>query len=122
DFAVIRFTPLLALLVCTSPAFAAEPEKIDLFRAGVGGYKLYRIPGVVVTKAGTVLAYCEARESDRGDWGTIDILLRRSTDGGKTWDNPRKIADVPGPKTKNPVALAQKLANTDDVTYNNPVM
>ncbi len=31
------------------------------------------------------------------------------------------IAEVPGPKAKNPVALAQKLANPDDVTYNNPV-
>ena len=113
---------LLALFAHCAPAFAAEPEKIDLFRAGEGGYKLYRIPGVVVTKSGTVLAYCEARKSDRGDWGAIDILLRRSTDGGKTWDGPRKIADVPGPKAKNPVALAQKLATTDDVTYNNPVM
>ena len=33
----------------------------------------------------------------------------------------QKISDVPGPKTKNPVALAQKLANPDDVTYNNAV-
>jgi sialidase-1 len=103
---------------------AAEPavEKIDLFEPNTGGYKLYRIPGVVVTAKGTVLAYCEARKSDRGDWGTIDILLRRSADGGKTWDAPRAIADVPGPKPKNPVALAQKLADPNDVTYNNPVM
>ena len=112
----------LALLALASPAVAAEPEKTDLFEAGTGGYKLYRIPGVVVTKSGTVLAYCEARKSDRGDWGTIDILLRRSADGGKTWGAPTKIADVPGPKAKNPVALAQKLASKDDVTYNNPVM
>lgn len=117
-----RLLTALALFAFCAPASAAEPEKIDLFRAGEGGYKLYRIPGVVVTKSGTVLAYCEARKSDRGDWGTIDILMRRSTDGGKTWDEPKKLADVPGPKAKNPVALAQKLANTDDVTYNNPVM
>ncbi len=119
---MIRLPAALALLALSAPAFAAEPEKTDLFHADKGGYKLYRIPGVVVTKSGTVLAYCEARKSDRGDWGTIDILLRRSADGGKTWDEPAKIADVPGPKEKNPVALAQKLANKDDVTYNNPVM
>jgi sialidase-1 len=117
-----RTLAALAILALAAQAFAAEPEKIDLFRAGEGGYKLYRIPGVVVTKAGTVLAYCEARKSDRGDWGTIDVLLRRSTDGGKTWGDPQKVADVPGPKEKNPVALAQKLASKDDVTYNNPVM
>src|SRR3954447_4127513 len=117
-----RILAAVVLLALALPCSAAEPEKIDLFRAGEGGYKLYRIPGVVVTKAGTVLAYCEARKSDRGDWGTIDVLLRRSTDGGKTWGDPQKVADVPGPKEKNPVALAQKLASTDDVTYNNPVM
>ncbi|MGH9844398.1 MAG: sialidase family protein [Blastocatellia bacterium] len=108
----------------SSPLTAAEPslEKLDLFEAGTSGYATYRIPGIVVTKRGTMLAYCEARKSERGDWNTIDILLRRSTDGGKTWDAPRKIANVEGPKTKNPAALAQKLANPDDVTYNNAVM
>ena len=102
---------------------AAEPllQKVDLFTANTDGYTLYRIPGIVTTKRGTVLAYCEARKSDKGDWGTIDILLRRSTNGGVAWSPPVKIADVPGPKSKNPVALAQKLATPGEVTYNNPV-
>jgi sialidase-1 len=101
---------------------AAEPflDKTDLFEAGIGGYTLYRIPGIVVTTKGTVLAYCEARKSP-SDWATIDILLRRSTDGGKTWSPPQRIAHVPGPQTRNPAALVQKLGQPDDVTYNNPV-
>lgn len=116
-------TVAVVLLLGLAPiSSAADPEKVDLFTADAGGYKIYRIPGVVVTAKGTVLAYCEARKSDRGDWGTIDILLRRSTDGGKTWSDPVKVADVPGSKAKNPVALAQKLADPKDVTYNNPVM
>lgn len=122
---IARFLAVLAcgLLFSTAPAAAAEPflETVDLFHAGTEGYAIYRIPGIVVTSQGTVLAYCEARRSSRSDWGTIDIMLRRSTDGGRTWDDPKKIADVPGPKTKNPVALAQKLGNPDDITYNNPV-
>ncbi|MBI5802827.1 MAG: exo-alpha-sialidase, partial [Verrucomicrobia bacterium] len=111
------------LLALASAAHAAAPfiEKVDLFTANAEGYALYRIPGIVVTKRGTVLAYCEARKGDRGDWGTIDILLRRSTDGGKTWGARSNIANVPGPKSKNPVALAQKLATPGEVTYNNPV-
>jgi sialidase-1 len=115
---------LLSLLIVLFPAalFGADVEKMNLFEAGKGGYQLYRIPGLVVTSEGTLLAYCEARKSDRGDWGTIDILLNRSTDGGKTWGDPVKIADVPGEKTKNPVAVAQKLAATGEVTYNNPVL
>ncbi len=115
--------PLLAFLLLATPAHAAAPflEKVDLFTANQDGYKLYRIPGIVTTRRGVVLAYCEARKSDRGDWGQIDILLRRSTDGGKTWGPRNTLANVPGPKSKNPVALAQKLATPGEVTYNNPV-
>jgi sialidase-1 len=105
----------LALLI------AAGLEQIDLFQADTGGYALYRIPGIVTTKQGTLLAYAEARKSTRGDWGPIDIVLRRSTDQGKTWSPFRVIASVEGPKSKNPVALAQNLASAADVTYNNPV-
>jgi len=112
-----------SLVLDSSAAAAAEPflEQTDLFQAGKDGYALYRIPGIVCTARGSLLAYCEARKSNRGDWGTIDIMLRRSTDSGKTWSERRKIADVPGPKQKNSVALAQKLATEGEVTYNNPV-
>jgi sialidase-1 len=96
-------------------------EKTDLFTAGEDGYALYRIPGVVVTPRGTVLAYCEARKSDRGDWGPIDIFTRRSTDGGRTWEARRQTAGIPGPHRKNPMARAQNLGAPGDVTYNNPV-
>ncbi len=112
-----------ALAITSASAPAAQPfiEKTDLFEAGQDGYALYRIPGIVVTNMGTILAYCEARKSGRGDWGAIDILLRRSTDAGKTWSPPKRIALVKGPLAKNPVALAQKLASPADITYNNPV-
>jgi sialidase-1 len=102
---------------------AAEPlcEKLDLFKVGDGGYKLFHIPGIVVTAKGTVLAWCEARKNG-SDWDDIQILLRRSTDDGQTWSEPKSIADVPGPKAKNPFSL--KLKNTDPstVTLNNPVL
>ena len=111
---------ILCVLLSTISA-TAQIEKIDVWRAGEQDYKLYRIPGIVVTAKGTVLAYAEARKSDRGDWNTIDIVMRRSTDGGRTWSPSRTIADVQGPKAKNPVALAQNLATPGDVTYNNPV-
>lgn len=112
---------LVPLIACATAWAAPSMEKMDLFEAGTHGYALYRIPGLVVTQKGTILAYSEARKSERGDWGTIDIVLRRSTDGGKTWSAQKSIAAVDGPKRKNPVALAQGLASLNDVTYNNPV-
>lgn len=110
-------------LLLTITAFGAEPkfEKTAVYQAGTGGYAIYRIPGIVVTGKGTVLAYGEARKTARGDWGAIDIVMKRSTDGGRTFSDMRVIASVPGEKAKNPVALAQNLAAAGEVTYNNPV-
>ncbi|HSH95449.1 MAG TPA: sialidase family protein, partial [Roseimicrobium sp.] len=96
-------------------------EKTDLFVSNTGGYKVYHIPGVAVTAKGTVLAWCEARKKG-SDWDAIDILLRRSTDEGKTWGEPRSIASVPGPKTKNAFSLKLKFVDPNDITYNNPVL
>lgn len=100
-------------------------EKQDLFVVGEDpAYKIYHIPGIVVTAKGTVLAWCEARKRDAGvsDWDDIRILLRRSTDDGKTWSAPKSIANVPGPKTKNPFSMVMKNVDPKDVTYNNPVL
>jgi sialidase-1 len=116
-----------SVLTVVGPSVSAQNaggeilETQDLFKAGEGGYARYHIPGLVVTKRGTVLAWCEARRGNN-DWSSIDILLRRSTDAGKTWDKPQKIADVPGPKPRNPITKKLKGKNTDDVTYNNPVL
>jgi len=110
--------PILASAMSRHPLF----EKLDVFTAGTNGYALYRIPGLIVTQSGSVLAWCEARKRSGSDWGMIDIQMRRSTDGGKTFEAPRTIAKVEGPKQKNPVALAQNLATSDEITYNNPVL
>lgn len=111
----------IAILFALMALNAEEPQRQTIFQSGQGGYAQYRIPGIVVTRKGTILAYAEARKSLRGDWNTIDIVLRRSTDNGRSWSPSRLIAQVDGPKSKNPVALLQNLANTNEVTYNNPV-
>jgi sialidase-1 len=118
-----RLLLLLSLAVLPpSPAGAAPIlHQTDLFEAGRGGYALYRIPGIIVTARGTVLAYCEARKHAGGDWGHIDILMRRSTDGGKTWEPARQIVRLKGTFTRNPAAVAQKLGRPGEITVNNPV-
>jgi Neuraminidase (sialidase) len=101
----------------------SEPflERQDLFESDKGGYALYRIPGIVVTPRGTVLAYCEARKHAGSDWGHIDIFLRRSRDGGKTWEAPRRLVTAAGKGVRNPAAVAQKLGKEGEITVNNPV-
>lgn len=120
-------TLVFTSLLLGSALSAAEPfiEKQDLFQVGDNpAYNIYHIPGIVVTAKGSVLAWCEARKRPAGasDWDDIHILLRRSTDEGKTWSEPKSIADVPGPKSKNPFALKMKNVDPSDVTYNNPVL
>ncbi len=65
-------------------------------------YDQYRIPGMVVTKQGTVIIYGESRRLDvnRDDWGEnnhdlceMDLYLCRSTDGGETFDEKIVIAE-----------------------------
>ncbi|MHC4352893.1 MAG: sialidase family protein [Planctomycetota bacterium] len=119
----LRQIILCVVFFQTSAVVAADPlvQKTDLFTAGTAGYATYRIPGIVVTNKGTLLAYCEARKSLQGDWGTIDIMMRRSTDAGATWDTPRKIVNIKGKVTQNAVALKQNLAKEGEITINNPV-
>ena len=102
---------------------AAQPlfEQVNIFEAETGGYAHYRVPAIAVSPKGTVLAFVEARKSAYGDWGTQDIMMRRSTDGGQTWEEPRVIARVPGEIQQNAVAFAQDLAKPGEVTYNNIV-
>ncbi len=70
-------------------------EKFHIFMAGQDGYANFRIPGLVVTPKGTVLAFCDARKAAKHiDWATIEIYMRRSTTGGKTWEPRKRIVYV----------------------------
>ncbi|QDL73269.1 exo-alpha-sialidase [Streptomyces malaysiensis subsp. malaysiensis] len=65
---------------------AARSYEVSVpFRAGTEGYASYRIPAVVLTHAGTVLAFAEGRVDSSADYGRIDLVLKRSADGGRTW-------------------------------------
>src|SRR5262249_3297513 len=61
-------------------------EQTDVFVAGQDGIFEYRIPVLVTSNKGTLLAFCDARVKKRGDPpNNIDLVMKRSTDGGKTW-------------------------------------
>ncbi len=69
-----------------------------LFQATEAGCKRHRIPAIVVSTRGTVLAFCEARRHSGADDDEIDIVLKRSFDGGQTWGD-RHIAVTDGDRT-----------------------
>lgn len=80
---------LLTPLMTTAPAAPASAApgctSSVPYTAGRGGYNTYRIPAVVTTRKGTVLAFAEGRRDGAGDSGDIDVVLKRSSDGGCTW-------------------------------------
>ena len=70
---------------------AEAPVATVVFESGSGGYHTYRIPAITVTKEGTLLAFAEARKYDRSDAGKIDLVVKRSTDGGDTWSDSQLV-------------------------------
>lgn len=114
------FLCMALLLAPLAALYAAEPllEKSGVFPPGLNGIARYRIPGIVVTTKGTVLAYCEARKNNSADWGEIEVHLRRSTDGGKTWQPSQHIAHKTGRIEGNP---RKKEGGEREQTVNNPV-
>ncbi|MFF3494886.1 exo-alpha-sialidase [Streptomyces sp. NPDC002795] len=79
----------------STPEPYALPEASVPFRAGDSGYASFRIPAVVAAHDGTLLAFCEGRLASSVDHGDIDIVLRRSADGGRTW-GPLQVAAAHG--------------------------
>ena len=63
-----------------------------LWESGTGNYKGYRIPSAIVTSKGTILAFAEGR-NDGGDSGDIDLVLKRSKNNGRTWENEIVVWD-----------------------------
>ena len=72
-------------------------------------YSNHRIPGMIVTNRGTLIAYCEARQSE-SDWALMDIIMQRSTDHGETFSAPYILAKgmEEKPTVNNPVMIQDK--------------
>ncbi len=111
-----------------------------VFEPKEGTYASIRIPALVSTPKGTLLAFAEARVGTASDWAQMDLLMRRSTDGGKTWEankiisprqgispngNPTPIVDSEGNihlLFQRDYAVAYYTKSTDDgITWSAPV-
>jgi len=99
----------LPVLLLTLNAILAGADsalfQTSVFRSGTEGYHTFRIPALMVTPRGTLLAFCEGRKTDRGDHGDIDLVLKRSADGGKAW---------------GPIEVVYEEGGTKKITIGNP--
>lgn len=85
-------------LLLSLAATGEAPRNTVVFRAGDDGYHTFRIPALLTTRNGTLLAFCEGRRDSTSDTGNIDLVLKRSRDGGITWSPLQLVADH-GPDT-----------------------
>jgi len=93
-------------------AVRLKPTLTDLYIGGEDGYHAYRIPSLLVTNKGTLLAFCEGRKGGRGDSGNIDLLVRRSEDGGKTWSRQQVVWDDGANTCGNPCPVVDERTGT----------
>ncbi|MEU6719040.1 sialidase family protein [Nonomuraea sp. NPDC046802] len=95
---------VLTVVISASPA-AAVPQaptyrfnKTTLWKSSGDPATCYRLPAVVKTKNNVLLAFAERRNrNDCSDYGAFDIVMRRSTDHGREWQNSKVVlAGEPG--------------------------
>ncbi len=84
---------------------AIAQQDIPVFESGKDGYKTFRIPAIISLPNGDLLAFCEGRVNNAGDFGDIDIVMKRSADKGKTWSALQVIADTAGLQAGNPAPV-----------------
>lgn len=91
------------------PEGAKVTEKEDVFEGGRNnqpnkdGIKSYRIPALLKTDKGTLIAGADERRLHSSDWGDIGMVIRRSEDNGKTWGDRVTITNLrDNPKASDP--------------------
>jgi sialidase-1 len=102
----------MAALLSTAVVWPAAPVPTEVYRSGDGLYSTYRIPALVATAKGTLLAFCEGRRNSASDAGDIDVLLRRSFDNGKSWLPVQVVADMDGDTIGNPAPVIERTTGT----------
>lgn len=84
---------------------APSSNAIDLFKSGTEGFHTFRIPVLLTSKRGTLLAFCEGRRDGIADHGTIFLLLKRSFDQGRTWQPVQTVWLEEGRTSGNPAPV-----------------
>ncbi|MBX3281620.1 MAG: exo-alpha-sialidase [Acidobacteria bacterium] len=84
---------LLPAIFCLTLLGLAAAQETVVFESGKDGAANYRIPAIVALRSGKLLAFAEARRKDAGDFGDVDIVLRTSTDKGRTWSKVVAVAE-----------------------------
>ncbi|MDD3788827.1 MAG: sialidase family protein [Petrimonas sp.] len=87
------------------PISSVLSQSVTVFEKNTDGYACYRIPAIITTQKGSILAFAEARKTSCSDTGDIDLVMKRSTDGGKSWSPLMIVRDDGDNVSGNPVPI-----------------
>lgn len=112
----IRALAIAAAVMLPGAALTARQApglvQTDVFVAGAGGYHTFRIPSIIATPKGTLVAFAEGRHDAAADSGHIDLVARRSTDAGASWSALQVIGDNGPDAWVNPCAVVDRPTGT----------
>lgn len=95
----------LGILILFLLSSCINKEITIVYKSGTDAHKSYRIPAIISHPDGTLLAFAEGRVKGSDDFGDINIVLRRSTDDGKTWSQMSTVADYDSLQAGNPAPV-----------------
>lgn len=112
----------VVMLAVAVPMRFSQAEIItagDAMVAGTDGYPVYRIPGFTVAADGSLLLFAEGRpsQSDPGGAGDIDVVFKRSTDGGLTWSPLEVLRTKNGFDYSDPRVVLDRITGTAHLQY-----
>lgn len=96
---------LTVSFIYSSLMVGAQEDGVPIFISGNDGFKSFRIPAIIQTPQGVLLAFCEGRVNGGSDFGDINIVMRKSMDGGKTWDSIHTLVDFDKLQAGNPAPV-----------------
>jgi sialidase-1 len=83
-----------------------------LFKSGTDGYQTVRIPAIITTTGGNIIAFAEGRKNGSSDTGDIDLVMKKSTDNGKTWSELKVLRDDGDNVCGNPAPVVDRISGT----------
>lgn len=105
----MRRIPIFILMPCVLIAFQQEVlaywQKNIVWKNGTGNYACYRIPAIIKAPDGSLLAFAEGRVDNCADFGNVDILLKKSIDGGTSWSDGKVVVDYDNLQAGNPAPV-----------------
>jgi sialidase-1 len=111
---VLVIATLLILGLAGRQSEADEPPTVDVFTNGIDG-QVFRIPSLICTPNGALLAFCESRAG--GDQTPTDMVLRRSLDGGKTWQPIQVVVKAAPEAAMDPTAVIDRATRRVVLVY-----